>query len=245
MSVKKTVIITGGSYGIGASCVNKFISEGYEVINIDLNPSEHGLGTFIQADLSKWSDIERAFDKIRQTHSHIDVLVSNAGIHVSATIEQADEALFDQVVNTNLKSCFFVIQKALPLMKEKGGHIITLGSDQSFVGKSSSAIYGLTKAAIAQLTKNIALDYARYGITANCVCPGTVATPLYWKAIQAYSERSGRNLDEIHKEEGRLQPAGRVGEPDEVAELIFFLAEHNKGFIQGASIPIDGGYTAQ
>jgi len=179
------------------------------------------------------------------------VLVSNAGIHVSATVENTDEVLFDRIISTNLKSTFFVVQSALRLMRaregerEDGGRIITIGSDQSFVGKSNSAAYGMTKAAIAQFTKNIVLDYAKQGIVANCVCPGTIATPLYWKAIKKYCQQSGRLLEEVHQEESKLQPAGRVGEASEVASLVFYLANDAGSFIQGANIAIDGGYTAK
>jgi 2-keto-3-deoxy-L-fuconate dehydrogenase len=253
--MKKVVVVTGGSEGIGEACIEIFTQQGYEVINLDIAKPQYAKPSynnawFIQTDVSKVNEIQAAFDKITQKYSHIDVLVSNAGIHVSATIENTDETLFDRIVSTNLKSTFFVVQSTLALMKgrgkvQKGGRIITIGSDQSFIGKSNSAAYGVTKAAIAQLTKNITVDYAKDGVVANCVCPGTIATPLYWKAIKKYCEASGRSLEAVHQEEGRLQPAGRVGEASEVASLIFYLANDAGSFIQGANIAIDGGYTAQ
>ena len=248
--MKKVVVVTGGSEGIGEACVEMFNQRDYEVINLDIAKPDHDKPYcndvwFIQTDVSKVNEIQSAFDKIAQKYSHIDVLVSNAGIHVSATVENTDEELFDRIISTNLKSTFFVVQSALLLMKEEGGRIITIGSDQSFVGKPNSAVYGMTKAAIAQFTKNVALDYAKQGIVANCVCPGTIATPLYWKAIKKYCHQSGRSLEEVHQEEGKLQPAGRVGEASEVASLVFYLANDAGSFIQGANIAIDGGYTAQ
>ena len=249
--MKKVVVVTGGSEGIGRACVELFHKNDYEVINLDIKKPESGLGLFIQTDVSKVSEIKKAFQKISEQYSAIDVLVSNAGMHVSATVEATDEALFDQVISTNLKSAFFVVQSAIPLMRNKGkrakngGRIVMMGSEQTFVGKPHSAAYGLTKAAIAQLTKSIALDYMKEGIVANCVCPGTIETPLYWKAIQSYCDRSGRDLDEVHKEEGAMQPIGRIGQPEEIASLIYYLANDAGSFIQGASFTIDGGYTIQ
>ena len=140
-----------------------------------------------------------------------------------------------------------MLKETIKLMKQSpnGGRIVTVGSDQSFIAKNNSAVYGLTKAAIAQLTKNIALDYAKDNIIANCVCPGTIETPLYWQAIKNYCQQSGANIDRVHQEEQLLQPAKRLGQSEEVASLIYYLIDQAGSFILGSQIAINGGYTAQ
>ena len=243
--IKKTVIITGGSQGIGLACCEIFQQNDYQVINLDICKPKNQIGAFISVDLSDVEAIKSAFLQIKQQYKSIDALVANAGIHLSANIENTSKEDYYKVLNTNLSSCFFSIQQTIPLMKEKGGRIITLGSDQSFIAKPNAAIYGLTKAAIAQLTKTIALDYANDNILANCVCPGTIDTPLYRKAIANYCQKTGNSLDDVHKEEANQQPIKRLGSPQEVADLIFYLINDASPFILGSSITIDGGYTAR
>ena len=132
------------------------------------------------------------------------------------------------------------------MRKNKRGAIVLVSSEQALVGKKNSAIYGATKAAIAQLAKSTALDYAKYGIRVNCVCPGTIDTPLYQKAINNYAKKTGLSLHDIEQDEADQQPLGRVGQAQEVAELIYFLSCNDKaGFITGSIHLIDGGYTAQ
>ncbi|WP_119343129.1 SDR family NAD(P)-dependent oxidoreductase [Facilibium subflavum] len=242
---KKIVIITGGSAGIGEACCDRFHHNNYHVINIDINTPQKTHGTFIQADLSDPQQTHDAFDQIKKTHKTIDVLVSNAGIHFSANIEQTSLDDYQHIIATNLTSSFLVIQATIQLMKQQGGRIITIGSDQSFIAKPNSTVYGMTKAAILQLTKSIAIDYAKYNITANCVCPGTIETPLYWQAIKKYTKRTGESLERIHEQEKQLQPAHRLGQPEEVASLIYYLAHDAGSFLLGSSIMIDGGYTTQ
>jgi len=241
----KVVVITGGSNGIGEACAQKFYQNNHKVINLDISNPINDYGLFIKTDLSDKEQIKKVFAEINKLHGDIDILISNAGIHLSANIEDTTEDMYDKVIATNLTSTFFVIQNTIKAMKKKGGRIITIGSDQSLVGKPNSAVYGLTKAAIAQLTKNIALDYSKYGILANCVCPGTIETPLYTQAINDYCLKSGRNVNEVNQEEARLQPVGRIGTSEEVASLIYYLAIEASSFIQGSNIVIDGGYTAK
>jgi NAD(P)-dependent dehydrogenase (short-subunit alcohol dehydrogenase family) len=130
-------------------------------------------------------------------------------------------------------------------MKNNGGSIITIGSDQSTISKYNSAVYGMTKAALLSLTRSTALDYAKYNIRANCIGAGTIDTPLYRSAIQRYSEHSGIQLEDIEQDEAKEQPLGRVGLATEVAALAYFLSQDEVSYITGALIPIDGGYIAK
>eukprot|EP00656_Telonema_subtile_P050288 TRINITY_DN6476_c0_g1_i4.p2 TRINITY_DN6476_c0_g1~~TRINITY_DN6476_c0_g1_i4.p2 ORF type:complete len:133 (-),score=17.18 TRINITY_DN6476_c0_g1_i4:210-608(-) len=132
-------------------------------------------------------------------------------------------------------------------MRQSGGlgSIVLVGSDQCTVGKSRSSLYGASKGAIAQLTRSMALDYAAVGIRVNCACVGTVDTPLYQNAVKAYCARTGAVEAEVHSAEAGEQPLGRVGRPEEVASLVYFLGSNESSFMTGGLIACDGGYTAK
>jgi len=241
--MKKTCIVTGGSSGIGLSIVRLFLANNYQVFNLDLQKSE--LGEFRQCDITDLGQVTTIIDEIAQK-STIDVLVSNAGIHFSANIENTNEAELDKVFSINVKGAFAAIKAVLPSMKSnKNGAIILISSDQALIGKQNSFAYNLSKTALASMAKTTALDYACFNIRANAVCPGTIETPLYHQAIDNYCQKSGADKDKIHQEEANLQPLGRLGQPEEVAELVLFLASDKAKFITGSLQVIDGGYTAQ
>ncbi|MGJ8693691.1 MAG: SDR family NAD(P)-dependent oxidoreductase [Thalassotalea sp.] len=239
----KTCVITGGSSGIGLSIAKLFQHSGYQVFNLDIQAGNYG--RFIKCDVSQVSQVEQAITAITSQHN-IDVLVSNAGKHYSASIENTSEATLDQLFNLNVKGAYAAIKAVLPNMKaNKNGAIILISSEQALVGKRNSFAYSLTKTALASMAKTTALDYAEFNIRANAVCPGTIETPLYHQAINNYCERSGADKTQVHQEEASLQPLGRLGQPEEVAELVLFLASDKAKFITGSLQVIDGGYTAQ
>lgn len=242
-SMKKVCVITGGSSGIGLSIVNLFLANDYLVFNLDLTPSS--LGEFCACDVTNVEQVTQIINDISQQHT-IDVLVSNAGIHYSANIENTSEADFDKVFNINVKGAFAAIKAVLPNMKKnKNGAIILMSSEQAIVAKQNSFAYNLSKSALAAMAKTTALDYASFNIRANAVCPGTIETPLYHKAIDNYCQKSGSDKAQVHLEEKSLQPLNRLGQPEEVAELVLFLASDKAKFITGSLQVIDGGYTAQ
>lgn len=241
-------IVTGGSLGIGAAICQLFAQKGYRVFNLDLQapPQPDVAVHWHQCDVSNVTQVKNIIASIRSEHSKIDCLVSNAGVHLSANIEQTSEDVLDQMFAINVKGAYAAIQGVLPSMvKHGGGSIILMASDQALIAKQNSFAYNLTKSALASMAKTTALDYAKYNIRANAVCPGTIETPLYHKAIDSYLEKSGRDSDEVHAEEAALQPLGRLGQPNEVAQLCYFLASEQAGFITGSLQVIDGGYTAQ
>jgi len=241
--MKKTCIVTGGSSGIGLSIVQLFLKNDYQVFNLDLQHSE--FGDFFQCDITDLDEVNNILTEIAKTHT-IDVLVSNAGIHYSANIENTSEQDLDKVFSINVKGAFAAIKAVLPNMKaNKQGAIILISSDQAIIGKQDSFAYNLSKTALASMAKTTALDYAQFNIRANAVCPGTIETPLYHQAIDNYCQKSGADKDKTHQEEASLQPLGRLGQPEEVAELVLFLASDKARFITGSLQVIDGGYTAQ
>lgn len=241
--MKKTAIITGGSSGIGLSIVERFIEDGYRVFNLDIKPSD--IGHFCLCDMTNEQQVNAIIAELSHKYT-IDVLVSNAGIHFSASIEETHSDDFDKVLNLNVKGAFFAIKAVLPSMKaNKNGAIILMASDQAIVAKHNSFIYNLSKTALASMAKTTALDYAAFNIRANAVCPGTIETPLYHQAIDNYCKKTGKDKEKIHQEEAKLQPLGRLGQPEEVAELVLFLASDKAKFITGSLQLIDGGYTCQ
>ncbi|TYK64426.1 SDR family NAD(P)-dependent oxidoreductase [Colwellia echini] len=241
--MKKVCVITGGSSGIGLSMVKLFVENNYQVFNLDLSPSTDG--EFCQCDVTNVSQVTKIINTIANKHT-IDVLISNAGIHFSANIENTSEEELDKVFNINVKGAYAAVKAVLPSMKaNNNGAIILISSDQALIAKHNSFAYNLSKSALASIAKTTALDYAQFNIRANAVCPGTIETPLYHQAINNYCEKSGADKAEVHAEEAALQPIGRLGQPDEVAELVLFLASDKAKFITGSLQVIDGGYTAQ
>lgn len=241
--MQKTCIVTGGSSGIGLSIVKLFLENNYRVFNLDLTPCK--FGEFKYCDITNKQQVIDIIDEISDEHI-INTLISNAGIHFSGSIENTTEVEFDKVFNINVKGAYFAIQAVLPHMKKNNnGAIILMSSDQALIAKHNSFAYNISKTALASMAKTTALDYAKFNIRANAVCPGTVETPLYHQAIDNYCQRSGANKNEIHAEEAALQPLNRLGQPEEVAELVLFLASDKAKFITGSLQVIDGGYTAQ
>ncbi|GFD67535.1 short-chain dehydrogenase [Alteromonas sp. KUL106] len=241
-------IVTGGSLGIGYAVCKVFSQNGYDVVNLDIRDFEQPLlnSLWKPCDVSVVSNIELSIREVLAMYGRIDALVCNAGIHVSATIEETDEVLLDKVINLNIKGAYGAIKSCLPTMKAQGsGAIVVMGSDQSFVGKRNSFAYGLSKGALASVAKTTALDYASYNIRVNAVCPGTIETPLFHNAIDNYVARSGANKDEVVAEEAAAQPIGRLGQPEDVAELTYFLCSSKASFITGSLYAVDGGYTTQ
>lgn len=242
--MSKVAVVTGGTKGIGLAVVKRLLSNGYKVHNLDIEPSETGI--FHQCDVSDVSAVQSCINAICEQSKRIDVLVSNAGKHLSANIESTDEQTLDALFALNVKGAYAAVQSVLPSMKaQNSGAIILVASDQAIIGKQNSFAYNLTKHALASMAKTTALDYASFNIRVNAVCPGTIETPLFHNAIDAYCAKSGANKAEIVAEEASLQPLNRLGQADEVAALVSFLASNDASFITGSLQSIDGGYTAQ
>ncbi|MCK8121903.1 SDR family oxidoreductase [Pseudoalteromonas sp. 2CM32C] len=242
--MSKVAIVTGGTKGIGLAVVKRLLASGYEVHNLDITPSD--VGVFHHCDVSDVEAVRRSISVIHEQSQRIDVLVSNAGKHLSANIESTDEQTLDALFALNVKGAYAAVQSVLPTMKANNtGSIILIASDQALVAKQNSFAYNLTKHALASMAKTTALDYARFNIRANAVCPGTIETPLFHNAIDAYCDKSGANKADIVAEEASLQPLNRLGQADEVAALVSFLASDDASFITGSLQSIDGGYTAQ
>ena len=243
----KIVLITGANTGIGKATKDLLRSKGCNVYNLDLVMSEDEMREYyIQCDLRNRQQIKEAVEKVFTREKKIDMLFANAGVHLFATIEQTTDEQFDDLVATNIAGTFFTLKAVLPFMKEQQyGSIVLMGSDQTFTGKASSSIYGMTKGAIGQLAKSTAIDYAPYNIRVNCICPGTIDTPLLHKAVDVYVGLTSLEKKNVYNDLNKIQPLGRIGRPEEIANAVAFLLSDENSFMTGSLVSVDGGYVCQ
>lgn len=242
----KIAIVTGGSTGIGKETISKLNSEGAKVYNLDIAEVKNENSTFIKCDMSNYTEVQNAVKTVFEKEGKIDLLFANAGIHLFANIEETSIDEFDKVVSVNIKGVFYMLKEVLPIMREQNyGNILLMGSDQSFVGKGKSSAYGLTKGAIGQLTKSTAIDYAPFNIKVNCICPGTIDTPLLDKAVEKFQSLTGMENDEVKKLLEEAQPIQRIAQPSEIANVASYLLSDENSFMTGSLVPVDGGYTCQ
>lgn len=240
--MKKVCVVVGGSSGIGEATIEKFQSEGYKVYNLDIKPSLNS-SYYLKCDVTSPDAVKSAFDFIRYHDRYINNLVISSGIHLSGNVENTSLDAFQEIVDINVKGTYLILHYAIGLIKSHGGSIVLVSSEQAFVGKKNSFAYNLTKSAIASMARTIAIDYAPFNIRCTAVCPGTIDTPLYRKAISNAAQFNNLQLEKIHKEECEMQLLKRLGTPMEVAELINFLCSDKCGYITGSLHVVDGGYT--
>lgn len=233
----KTAIVTGHTSGIGRA-VHELLSEnGCLVHGMDL--PEH--------DLRELDRIAGWVDGIAAEAGRIDILVNNAGVTNIGDILDTPLAEIEEVLTVNLKAPFMLIKAVLPhMLKQQAGSIVNNASDQALVGKRYSAIYGASKAALAQLTKSAALDWGPHGIRFNCVAPGSTDTPMLRRVLAElharYPDVYPQDNESFYRQAIALR---RFATPGEIAWTIAFLASDASSFLTGAVIPVDGGFTAQ
>ena len=243
MFKEKVAVITGGASGIGLATAKKLLSEGANVVLVDWNEdvsriaenlNERALG--IRCDVSSDTDVKKCVEDIIKKYGHINYLVANAGI--GGGPNKAHEVSIDEwnkVIGVNQTGIFLMNKYVIKNMLENGGGaIVNTSSMDGLVGTTMSFAYSASKGAINQMTRSLALTYARDNIRINAIAPGYVDTPILAQIPQEAKEAMANQL-----------PIGRLGKDDEIANLITYLLSENASFITGAIIPIDGGYTAQ
>jgi NAD(P)-dependent dehydrogenase (short-subunit alcohol dehydrogenase family) len=243
----KIVIITGANTGIGKATKDLLRNKGCIVYNLDLALADDEIPDhYVHCDVRDRQQIKNAVEQVYNKEKRIDMVFANAGIHLFANIEQTTDEQFDNMVATNIAGTFFTIKAVVPIMRKQGfGGIVLMGSDQTFTGKANSSIYGMTKGAIGQLTKSTAVDYAPYNIRVNCICPGTIDTPLLHKAVDVYVGLTSSKKEDVYKDLNKIQPLGRIGKPEEIANAVAFLLSDDNSFMTGSLVSVDGGYVCQ
>lgn len=244
----KVVLIAGGSSGMGFAAAKQFHDYGAQVFVLDKNsPSEDVAGIkFFACDVANYETVQKVVQRIVDETKRIDHLFTNSGVLLSARFIDSTMENISNTIDINLKGTIQVLKQVLPVMvAQNSGSIVLMGSDQSLIGKSGNAIYGCTKAAIAQLAKSLAVEYAAHNIRVNCVCPGTIDTPFTRNAVTNYAKCTGIDQKLVFEELANAQPIKRLGTAEEVANVVTFLCSDLASYITGALISVDGGYVAQ
>ena len=239
----KIALITGGASGIGAATCRELTRAGAQVLIADLNftaaqalaeklPNARAL----VMDVTSSSSIASAFANVPQ----LDILVNNAGIGLVGDITRTAEEDFARVMQVNVHSVFLVTQAAFPLLLASRGSIVNIGSVAGSVGVKQRFAYCASKGAVQAMTRQIAVDYPKE-LRINCIAPGTVQTPF----VEGYLDKyHAHEKEKVRADLVARQPIGRLGTPEDIASLVRYLCSHEAEFINGAVIPIDGGWTA-
>lgn len=255
----QSILITGGASGIGAAAVRLFASRGWHVTFLDTDAraarelissiDAPGPVCYVEGSTRSRADLESAMELAADEAGGIDALFANAGIHRKNTIIDITPDDLQELLQTNIAGTVNTIQAAIPYLANaaEGAAIVINASDQCFIGKGGNCGYGLTKGALGQLTRSAAIDLAHLGIRVNAVCPSTIDTPLAQRAFDLVASRSHGRLtaEGLRRDEDALFLRGRMGTPDEVAAMVYFLASPEAGFCTGGLYPVDGGITAQ
>lgn len=239
----RVCIITGAAQGIGAACARRFAREGTQVILTDVADTPgRALATelgalYVHCDVGDKTQVDALVAQAVATHGRIDVLVNNAGIFKAADFLDVSEADFDAVLRVNLKGAFLVGQAVARVMAQAGrGAIVNMSSVNGMLAIPSIASYNVSKGGINQLTRAMALALVDKGIRVNAVAPGTIATELAAQAVLTSEEARTRILSRT--------PMKRLGEPEEIAEAVVWLASDAASYITGEILTVDGGRMA-
>jgi len=245
----RVALVTGAGSGIGRASAIRLAADGAKIgvadwnattgaETVDLIKKAGGEAVFVQADVSKVADTERMVAETVKKFGQLNILVNSAAVMLEKTAIDTTEEDWDRIVDVNLKGVFFSAKYAiLQFRKQKtGGAIVNLASVNSFFAEGGIAAYCATKGGIAQLTRALATDHSIEGIRVNCLAPGWIETPMNAKFFALGPH--------IREQASKLHSIGRIGQPEEVANAVSFLASDEAGFITGTMLTVDGGFSA-
>ncbi len=244
----KKALITGGNSGIGLATARLFVAEGAEIAitgreqktldeaAAELGPNARGY----RADITVADDRKRLFGDLVKDFGKLDIVFANAGIGGSTPTGTTDEAVFENIVRTNLNAAFFTINSAAPLLNDNASIIFT-GSVHNYMGQAGMAAYAATKGGVVSMARAIAADFAPRNIRVNVVAPGATKTPIWERGSRAsMSAEQSAKLADFYSS---TVPLGRWGEPEEIAKAVLFLASRNSSYINAVELVVDGGLT--
>jgi NAD(P)-dependent dehydrogenase (short-subunit alcohol dehydrogenase family) len=238
----KIAVITGGNSGIGLATAQRFVQEGAYIFITGRRQSEvdnavNSIGRNVigvQGDVSNLADLDRLYETVKQQKGKIDVLFANAGVYDIAPLGSITEAHFDKIFSVNVKGLLFTVQKALPLFQD-GGSIILTASVNASKGFGSMSVYSATKAATRSFARSWTVDLKHRNIRVNAISPGPIDTPMLRSASKSLGE------EEFMKAIIGSVPLDRMGNPDEIASAVTFLASDDSSYVTGIELFVDGG----
>ena len=240
----KTAIITGGGTGIGLATARAFYQEGAKIILFGrrkekLEKAVEKLGDsaiIVQGDMTNNNDLDQLINETLHNFKKIDILVNNAGLFNGSPLHEISDSQWDEIMDINIRSVFQLTRRVLPAMlSQKYGSIIHISSILGLIAVPQVAAYNVSKGALNQFSRSIAVEYGSSGIRSNSICPGLIATDMTADLM--------KDAD-LMKEWSKEYPIGRFGKPEDVANACLYLASDESSFVTGITLPVDGGFTA-
>ena len=238
---KKTAIVTGGSRGIGRAIIEKLIVDGFQIVTCGRGSRPAELPSdilWVTANIARTEDAVSVCQAARQHFGSIDLLVNNAGTQVEKTIAESDDDDWDAVIGTNCKGVFNMSREALKDMQNSAGNIINIGSISGHVSDPSMALYNASKAFVHGLTRSIAVDHGPQ-VRCNAICPGWIMTQMSEDGFALANDPEKAMSDALAR-----HPVGRFGKPEDIAEMVSWLASDKSAYVSGACFTVDGGMTS-
>ena len=248
----KVAIITGAGSGIGRNTALLFSKEGAKVVVADIDEKEgertvsmvkemDGSAICITTDVSNSSQVQKLVKATLDTYSRLDILINVAGIFTEGDVIHTSEDSWTHIIGVNLFGIFLCMKYCIPeMVKIGGGSVVNIASEAGLVGIANQVAYNVSKSGVIALTRSAAVDFATKNVRVNCICPGRVLTPLVEKVI-----KNSKDPEETRRVLSEDRPLQRMGNPDEIAAGILFLASDESKYTIGTVLSIDGGYTAQ
>ena len=240
----KTAIITGGGTGIGLATARAFYQEGAKIILFGrrkekLEKAVEKLGDsaiIVQGDMTNNNDLDKLINETLHNFKKIDILVNNAGLFNGSPLHEISDSQWDEIMDINIRSVFQLTRRVLPVMlSQKYGNIIHISSILGLIAVPQVAAYNVSKGALNQFSRSIAVEYGSSGIRSNSICPGLIATDMTADLM--------KDAD-LMKEWSKEYPIGRFGKPEDVANACLYLASDESSFVTGITLPVDGGFTS-